>query len=324
MEKLQWTKRLNQEKVENIYLKHLGQPYKEYRQLWEKAGCNYLPDFPIHIDIEVIDACNLRCIYCFRNEDMQNRLGYKVNTGMEFPMKLYIKVLSEGQRHGLRAINLGFSGECLMRKDLCEMINLAYKYGVLDIRLITNGTLLTKDMVGDLLDSHATFIGISIDAGTPEKYIALKGIDYFNRLRSIVKYINQKKVDLKKDLPLIRVSYYHSEEDIGDKEKFLKEFQEYVDFIDFKELVNINNKRNENIRMDCRMPFQRLAVFANGDVSACCSIFFSKKLIIGNLYKMSLKEIWDSEEIQSIRRGLIKEDPVAICKECLGSVSSSL
>jgi radical SAM protein with 4Fe4S-binding SPASM domain len=72
------------------------------------------------------------------------------------------------------------------------------------------------------------------------------------------------------------------------------------------------------------MPFQRLAVFANGDVSACCSIFFSKKLIIGNLYKMSLKEIWDSEEIQSIRRGLIKEDPVAICKECLGSVSSSL
>ena len=137
MEKLQWTKRLNQEKIENVCLRYLGQPYKEYRQLWEKAGGNYLPDFPINLDIEVIDACNLRCIYCCRNEDMY-RLGYKVNTGIKIPMKLYIKVLSEGQRHGLRAVNLGFSGECLMRKDLCEMINLAYKYGVLDIRLITN------------------------------------------------------------------------------------------------------------------------------------------------------------------------------------------
>ena len=43
MEKLQWTKRLNQDKVESLYLKHFGLQYKNYRELWNKAGKDFLP-----------------------------------------------------------------------------------------------------------------------------------------------------------------------------------------------------------------------------------------------------------------------------------------
>ena len=67
------------------------------------------------------------------------------------------------------------------------------------------------------------------------------------------------------------------------------------------------------------MPFQRLAIFANGDVAPCCS-FFSKKLIVGNITQSSVKEIWDSKIMKGIRKGLENKGPSKVCGECLQTI----
>ena len=46
--------------------------FKIYRNEWKKAAEeNYLPKFPLHVDIELSDACNLKCKMChFSEKDM--------------------------------------------------------------------------------------------------------------------------------------------------------------------------------------------------------------------------------------------------------------
>ena len=61
--------RINKDVVDRKYFKEFGDRYLQYRKLWSKSGINYLPDFPIHLDVEVIDACNFFCPYCWRNTD---------------------------------------------------------------------------------------------------------------------------------------------------------------------------------------------------------------------------------------------------------------
>ncbi|MBW1740199.1 MAG: SPASM domain-containing protein [Deltaproteobacteria bacterium] len=89
----------------------------------------------------------------------------------------------------------------------------------------------------------------------------------------------------------------------------IEKFQDKVDFIDFQQFKDLRKIKQHKIRRDCKMPFRRPAIFANGDVAPCCS-FFSKKLIIGNIQKMTIQEIWDSPAMNRIRDGLISGRPV--------------
>lgn len=315
-ETFQWTRRLNQEKVDLAYYKRFGHKYREYRDLWNKAGKDFLPRFPINLDIEVIDSCNLRCFHCFRNKELAEKMGLVINTGHAFGLKRFNKIMEEASLYGLMAINFGFSGECLLSPDLSEMIDMAHSSGILDIRLLTNGTSMTTGMADRLLESPLTFLSFSIDAGDANTYKVLKGRDLFDKLLNIVSYTYARRLELKRDFPLIRASFYTSPENDGEQEKFMSTFQPHVDFIDFQAFHDLRKLKTHDMRMDCRAPFQRLAIFANGDVSPCCS-FYSKKLIVGNVDSLSLKQIWDSEQVHRIRDGMLKKRPVFVCADCL-------
>lgn len=316
-ETLQWTERVNQERVDSLYLKNFGERYTKYRKLWKEANAHFLPDFPVNLDVEVIDACNLNCRYCFRDKQIAEKNDFKVNTGKRFPLESFERIMNEAAQHSLQAVNFGFLGECLLNPDLIKMINMASLAGILDIRLITNGTLVDFETANKLLDSPLTLLSFSIDAGTAETYKAIKGKDYFAQLLNTVKYIHTRKKELGKDLPLIRASFYPSPESAGEREEFLSKFEPYVDFVDFQRFQNLRGTEKKQIKINCRSPFCRMAIFANGDVAPCCN-FFSKKLIAGNINNMTLGEIWNSKAMQEIRKGLVGQNPLEVCKRCLG------
>jgi radical SAM protein with 4Fe4S-binding SPASM domain len=245
----------------------------------------------------------------------------EMNTGERLSMELFDKIMKEGSQNGLKAVNFGFSGECLLTpENLISMIYKARKAGVIDIRVITNGTLMTERLARELLKSPLTFLSLSVDAGKPETYAKVKGRNCFNSLLDSAKYIYTEKKKMKADFPLIRASFYPSPESEGEEELFLSRFQDYVDFVDFQQFQQIGRKNAKEVKIECRAPFQRMAVFANGDVSPCCT-FFSKKLIVGNANNATLKEIWNSDDVKKVRDALVAKKPLAICAECLKKIS---
>lgn len=111
---------------------------------------------PSFIYIEVTNSCNLKCKSC-------NIWKYKTKDISTKKIKRIIKDL----RKWLGPFHLSFSGgEPLLREDIAELVKLSSKLGIMT-NLITNGTLLDKEMTKKLSDSNLNLLTISLD-GTKE------------------------------------------------------------------------------------------------------------------------------------------------------------
>jgi hypothetical protein len=83
---------------QSILEKELGEPYVEYRKLWDKAiNFEYRPTFPIHLDLELIYACNLRCIMCPFGVTTYKHPAYK---GIKLDRSCIKKIFLEGKEFG--------------------------------------------------------------------------------------------------------------------------------------------------------------------------------------------------------------------------------
>ena len=321
-EDFQWSTRINQNRVDDVYLKHFGQAYVDYRRQWNGSGPGNLPEFPVHLDIETVDACNLRCGHCFRHDELKASLGMEfVNSGKRFPLDVFARVLEESREWKLNSINFGFSGECGVNVDFLKMVEMADAAGVIDIRTISNGLPFNEARIEAVMESPLRIFSFSVDAATPESYRKLKGVDGFDKLVGLIRHASAHRRKLGRDFPLLRASYYPSPETAGEEGRFIEIFKDLVDFIDIQEFKDIRHLGNHELRSDCLMPFRRMAIFADGRVAPCCSLY-SNSIIVGNIHRNSLKEIWDGPEMVALRQELTSGCPRGICETCLKSVGS--
>ena len=169
-------------------------------------------------------------------------------------------------------------------------------------------------MADELLKTRLTLLSFSIDAATPETYSLLKGRDFFRYVAGMIDYTYRRKKELKKDFPLIRATLYLAKENKGEKEMFQEKFKNCTDFLYFQKFYDM--KSDIRRETSCWDPFRRLGVFADGSVTPCCT-FSSKELIVGDIRKSTLKEIWDGEAARRVRQGLLEGEPVPVCARCL-------
>ena len=114
------------------------------------------------IYIEPTTRCNLNCTMCIRNSwneplgDMNEETFSAVLSGLD-------------DFHPTPLVSFGGLGEPLMHPKIIEWISLAKGKGA-QVELITNGTLLTKEMSQDLINAGLDVLWVSIDSASPESY----------------------------------------------------------------------------------------------------------------------------------------------------------
>ena len=104
--------------------------------------------------IEPTTKCNLNCKMCFRHTWFDEPM-------CDLSLEEYRYVL-ETMPKSVETIFFGGMGEPLFHKDILEMIRLAAATGA-DVELLTNGTLLTEEMINGLMDAGLGRLWISID-----------------------------------------------------------------------------------------------------------------------------------------------------------------
>lgn len=273
-----------------------------------------LPPFPIHIDFEIIDACNLKCKMCPRS--------IKQGSGVKLPLQDFKRAIDEGAKMGLKAIGFGGGDEPLLRKELPDMISYAASKGIMDIRLTTNGTLLNPQLSQRLLRSGLTFFSVSVDATTAKTYRKIRGWDLSKLQNNISTFLN---IHAKSGqaLPQIRVSFVAMPENIEEIDDFITKWSPFVDFIDLQDYIEMEGPSmvNEQCVLDefsCYQPWQRIAITAQGDVAPCCT-FRGRKLLLGNIHERTLAEIWNSEKMNKLWQQLLTKNPPIECKYCYAS-----
>ena len=85
----------------------------------------------------------------------------------------YRRVMREAAALGCRHVHFT-GGEPLLREDITELLREASGLG-LEMRLQTNGMLLTEEKAEELREAGLTSIMISLDSDRPEEHDAVRG-----------------------------------------------------------------------------------------------------------------------------------------------------
>lgn len=304
-----------------------GPEYWEYRRKWEEHPKKMYPgDFPIHLDIETTNACNLRCPMCPRTVqelEKSGKVGY-----MDF--EFYKSLIDQGAENGLCSVKLNYLGEPLIHPDIIKQVKYAKEKGVIEVMFNTNAVTLTEELSRELLDAGLDSIFFSVDSPYPENYNRIRvGADFHAVVESMKKFVElrnrlgYKHVQTRISMVLME----NTKQELEDYKKF--GFGELgVDAVGYGELFEYPLKKDKypkyfNPEFVCAQPFQRMFIMWDGVVTPCC-VDNDRELVMGDAKREKLKDIWHNKKYEKLRGTHIKGRyyEIPLCRKCYVPVSS--
>ena len=285
-----------------------SEKYKKYREEWVKYPKELkVADHPLHLDIEVSSKCNLKCPFCSRTQRIEEGTWRKPGN---IDMELYKQTVDQAAESGVYALNLNVIGEPFIHKGLTEMIRYAKDKGIVDIFFHTNGVLLTEKKSRELIESGLDKLIISFDSPYKEKYERVRvGAKYEHVLKNVRRF-NKIREEMGSITPVTRINFIKlpgvTNQEIQD---MIDLFTPIVDSIGLLDYIESDN----NVRATASFPegyksnfvcsqlLTRMTVYDDGRVFPCCSDY-DDGLQIGDLNKQTVQEVWESEELNAIRK----------------------
>jgi MoaA/NifB/PqqE/SkfB family radical SAM enzyme len=298
--------------------RHRSPAYWEYRRQWTdypKRGV--VPDFPLCLDIETTNVCNLDCVMCPRTVYIA-RGTYGAIGMMDFDF--YCRLIDEGARYGLPSVKLQYLGEPLAHPDVVKQVKYAKDAGVLDVMFNTNATLLTEEKGHALLEAGLDAIFFSVDSIYAEKFNRIRvGADYDKVVGNILRFIEIKNKGAHGKVHT-RVSMTVMENDVDELVRFKDFWLQYVDVVGFGVYHDVNEDGIEspyNPQFTCAQPFQRMFIMWDGVATPCC-VDDHRGYRTGDASNGTLYDIWHGKAYQRMRdaqlTGRYKE--IGICRKC--------
>lgn len=142
------------------------------------------------VAIVINTKCNLKCVWCHREEKHYKESGYLERNGDLEKLKQLLPKLK-----GFNTIHWGGLAEPLLNKDIFELTKLARTI-VPRVKVTTNGTTLVPKVVTKIIDAGFTDIEISLDGFDGETNMKYRGSDE----SKIISYLED--LSSRSDIPL--------------------------------------------------------------------------------------------------------------------------
>lgn len=296
----------------------------------------YIFPFPKVLRIEPSSSCNLHCSHCPTGT-------VKMKRGIMH--KKVFQLVLQNMKENIDAINvvvLYHGGEPLLNKNFVEMVKQIKMLGVVTwIKTVSNGMLLSEDVIEGIVASGLDQIEFSLDGENPEEnnYIR-RGSDYAKVVTNIKRLIEYKR-NIKTDFPeilianaqfLTSMAYNNRKSPPEPPEYLTKAFSgEYADDIaDFKctwairwsdmdvpeNVYNIyHDLYDTRIFNECDQVKNVMTIRWDGSIVACCYDLTSQ-YIIGNIQDDNLADIWNNKKFLKLRQSIDKKSFVPLCANC--------
>lgn len=297
------------------------------------------PPVPIrHVQIEISNLCNYKCIFCPRTKSVRKK-------GM-IDEKLFNRLIQEVYDFGAREMSFHFSGDPFLHPKLAEYVKKAKDVGYSYVYIDTNGSNATPERIRDVIDAGVDSIKFSVNAGTKETYEFIHGADAFDKVISNIRYCNNYRKQANQQMKLF-VSCVYTKYTQTEKEK-VSELFDFCDEVIFQpasdfsgvmpevnELLKGEGNNNYANMCPCPMVFGGIYITYEGYLAACCTNF-DNHVVVADLNKISLREAWYGERMTELRnrhlqnnlKGLVcyncvyhrKEIFEAVCPELAGDI----
>ena len=281
--------------------------------------------------IEPTNVCNLRCPLC-PVSSMKRKRGF-------LSFENFKKIIDDIPN--LKSINLGWSAEPLLNKEVFEMVKYADSKGI-QTRISTN-TVLLNQYIDEALSSGLTNLIVCLDGTSKETHEKYRvGSDFESIKRNIREFCEEKKKrklkqpwvtlqslvtkDNEKDMPAMvelakslgvdslefKTLSLGSSVTLAERIKRAKEFLPSSKFsrYDLKEGKPILKSKPKLCSW-----LRQSVILWNGDVVPCC-YDVEGDLVIGNVFKDGgFKKVWKSEKYKKYRRKIIRME-FTLCQNC--------
>ena len=244
---------------------------------------------PSIFEISNSGLCNRKCSFCPRSDPNYKHINEFISE------ELHNKVINELSLNNFSGsiIYSGFVEPLLDKKIYSQIKDIRKKIPKSNIELITNGDVLNKNRIYKLFEAGLSYLLVS----------AYDSEDQANKFR---KLLNSTNIEASKYI--VRNRYYGEDKDFG--------------ITISNRAGSMNNSKykikslDEPLKKKCTYPAYTFFIDFNGDVLTC-SHDWGKKLIMGNLNKNSIFEIWTGEKFTLTRKKLLKADrnfsPCNVC-----------
>lgn len=292
---------------------------------------------PFVLIVDPASNCNLKCRFCPTGHPDVIAATGRYQGAMS--VEIFQKVINDLNDFPdkIKVLRLFKEGEPLMNKKFSEMVKYAKDSGhVQRIDTTTNGVLLTPENSEKIIAAGIDQINISVNGLSEGQFLDLvKTRVKFERYVKNLQYLYSIKGDC---LLYIKAIQENLSED--DQKRFIDIFGEIADRIFFEHLFpNWPGFDDEIIPKDgkvalyggevkeqevCPYIFYTTTVNSDGTVSLCIQDW-ARNLIVGDVKRSSLRDIWAGSVINKHRiahlKGCRKENKT--CGEC-GVMSYSL
>ena len=288
---------------------------------------------PFVVYVDPSDSCNFRCNFCPTGDRELMRKTPGRNHRM-MSLSLFKKIIDDICEfdNPLKVLRLYKDGEPLMNPYFSKMVKYAKnKNCALSVDTTTNASLLSPQKNIEIVEAGLDRINISIIGVNQDQY------EKFSRF----------KIDFEKMVDNIAHLYEHrrqceiiikingdtvSEADIS---LFFKIFGDIADGLYVEHVMScwpgfdllsrqvavnqelgIYGQPIKEVEV-CPYIFYSISVNTDGSVSSCF-LDWSRKLVVGNIVKESLKDIWEGDKMNELRILMLekKRNQHSICCHC--------
>ena len=258
---------------------------------------------PVLVEIDPSNACNHGCSFCLSSHIHFSKYKHLPTFNRSSIDKTALLELCEDLIDmDVKAINWTGGGEPTLHPNLGDAIKLIGERSSIKMGMFTNGTLLDKNNLMELIPEYLTWIRFSIDSGSADTYNTVRktpinrGWDkVIDNLKGLVKVKQEKRSSL-----TIGVGFVISPENFHEITEFAKVFAHIgIDYCQYKpEIVNREREKGE----------QRAVEFWEQSVE---SRLLEAKSLLGKKFQVNGYKLLD-----------LRNDPQSYgrnYKKCLGS-----
>lgn len=279
----------------------LSEQFRKYREEWNKSAHEkYLPAHPLHVDLELSDACNLKCKMCAHGMGSIKGAGFMNKS-------LALRIIDECSEIGVFSIKLNWRGEATLNPFLPQAIAYAKEKGILEVQLNTNGLPVRRTVLTECAESGIDRIIFSVDGFSKETYEAQRvGGIYSTLIENIHTLLDWRKA-YGNSKPLVRLQMVRTMINAHEVDAFLAYWSPLVDDVRISDVTDRGQGDHLQVgdqltvgRKRCPQPFQRLVIAQGGSVSPCCADW-NQEFAVGDATCEHLLQIWTGERMQYLR-----------------------